>query len=54
VACRIVGRAALSPGDELIGPAIVEEPDSTTLIAPGDVVRVGPTGILEIDLEASA
>jgi N-methylhydantoinase A len=54
VACRIVGRAALSPGDELIGPAIVEEPDSTTLVAPGDVVRVGPTGILEIDLEAAA
>ena len=37
---RVYDRARLSPGDVLTGPAIVEEPDSTTVCPPGYAVRV--------------
>ena len=37
---RVYDRARLRPGDLLIGPSIVEEPDSTTVCPPGYVVRV--------------
>jgi N-methylhydantoinase A len=37
-------RADLPAGHELEGPAIVEEPDSTTLVLPGQVARVDASG----------
>ena len=40
----IVRRAELPAGYELEGPAIVEEPDSTTLVLPGQVARVARVG----------
>ena len=41
-------REQLGIGAELIGPAIVEQLDSTTVIEPGDRVRVDALGNLEI------
>jgi N-methylhydantoinase A/oxoprolinase/acetone carboxylase beta subunit len=34
-ATRVYQRAQLRPGDEMDGPAIIEEPSCTTLIPPG-------------------
>jgi N-methylhydantoinase A len=36
----VYDRAGLRPGDLLTGPAIVEEPDSTTVCPPGYAIRV--------------
>ena len=33
---RILWRPALAAGTEIVGPAVIEEPNSTTLIGPGD------------------
>src|SRR5258705_371209 len=41
-------REQLGVGAELVGPAIVEQLDSTTVIEPGDRVRVDALGNLEI------
>ncbi len=41
-------RSALSPGDRISGPAIVEEPEATTYIAPGEHAEVQEIGTLEI------
>jgi len=40
----------LSPGEELTGPAIVQEYASTTLLFPDDRLRVAGTGELVIHL----
>jgi len=50
VTCPVVRRDALSPGEELEGPLVIEEPDSTTLVHPGDRVRVDDQGVLTIAL----
>jgi N-methylhydantoinase A len=42
----VVGRAHLLPGEALAGPAIVEEEDSTLLIAPGWSAEVAGDGVL--------
>jgi N-methylhydantoinase A len=44
----ILRRDDLPAGYELGGPAIVEEPDSTTLVLPGQVARVDATGCIVI------
>jgi N-methylhydantoinase A len=43
-------RATLAPGHRIAGPAIVEQLDATTVLAPGDVARVDAAGNLLIDL----
>jgi len=43
-------RADLSPGAKLDGPAIIEEPASTTVVLPKDHVEVARTGELVIDI----
>lgn len=43
-------RAALRVGQEIVGPAVIEEPESTTVIGPGDRLRVDPLGCLVVDL----
>ncbi len=43
-------RAALRIGQEIAGPAVIEEPESTTVIGPGDRLRVDPLGCLAVDL----
>jgi N-methylhydantoinase A len=39
---RVYDRATLQNGDHLCGPAILEEPDSTTICPPGYAVEVDP------------
>ena len=51
---RIVNRQAMASGAEITGPAIVEDPDSTTVILPGDVARVSGPGHLIIEIAREA
>ena len=48
VDCPIYRRASLRPGTELEGPAVIEEPDSTTLVFPTDRLLVDESGVLVI------
>jgi N-methylhydantoinase A len=45
---RIVWRPSLSSGDIVTGPAVIEEPNTTILLHPGDVASVTDTGHLII------
>ncbi|CAN5893255.1 hydantoinase/oxoprolinase family protein [soil metagenome] len=40
VQATVVSRASMAPGDTIEGPALVEQPDTTTILAPGDVGEV--------------
>ncbi len=48
---RILWRPCLPPGFCVQGPAIIEEPNSTTVIFPGDVARVTEHGHLVISIQ---
>ncbi len=50
VKARVLWRPALPAGFTLTGPAVIEEPNSTILIHPGDTVTVTKAGHLIIDL----
>ncbi|CEJ15256.1 Acetophenone carboxylase gamma subunit [bacterium YEK0313] len=50
----VYDRYALSPGDRLDGPAIVEERESTTIVPPGDSVTVDAVEDLIIHIGAAA
>ncbi len=50
---RIVWRPSLPAGARIEGPAVIEEPNATTLIHPGDVATVSDAGHLIIDLALS-
>ncbi len=54
VLARIVWRPGLAPGTVVEGPAVIEEPNSTTLVHPGDVARVTEHGHIVIDVAAAA
>jgi N-methylhydantoinase A len=45
---RILWRPSLPSGTKVEGPAVIEEPNSTTLIHPGDMATVTPAGHLVI------
>jgi N-methylhydantoinase A len=47
-------RESLPPGHILEGPAVIQEPDSTTLVWPGDELRVLESGILELTIGGAA
>jgi N-methylhydantoinase A/oxoprolinase/acetone carboxylase beta subunit len=47
----IVDRAALAGGASIAGPAIVEDPDSTALVLPGDVARMSDKGHIIIAIK---
>ena len=49
VAAAVVRRAGLAPGDEIVGPAIIEEAEATTFLHPGDRGLVHDSGALEIE-----
>ncbi|HSW19758.1 MAG TPA: hydantoinase/oxoprolinase family protein [Ramlibacter sp.] len=53
VDARILWRPSLAPGFSFEGPAIVEEPNSTTVIYPGDVGRVTEHGHLVVSIKLS-
>jgi 5-oxoprolinase (ATP-hydrolysing)/N-methylhydantoinase A len=44
----VYDRYALAAGTEIAGPAIIEEREATTIVAPGDRVTVDATGTLRI------
>jgi N-methylhydantoinase A len=46
VRCVILSRAALAEQGSIAGPAVIEEADSTTLVFPGDEIRVEPSGVM--------
>ena len=50
VETRIIQRQALGQGETISGPAIVEDPDSTAVILPGDTGRISASGNLIIDI----
>src|SRR4051794_429876 len=50
VYCPIHRRSSLEAGAELEGPAVIEEPDSTTLVFPGDELVVHPSGVLVLTI----
>jgi N-methylhydantoinase A len=50
VRTRIVWRPALAAGSRIEGPAVIEEPNATTLIHPGDIATVSDAGHLVIDV----
>jgi N-methylhydantoinase A len=47
---RIVWRPSLPAGARVEGPAVIEEPNATTLVHPGDVATVSDAGHLIIDV----
>lgn len=46
---QVVNRLGLTPGDEVVGPAIIEEDQATTYLGPGDRAIVHPSGALEVE-----
>jgi len=50
VETTVYDRARLSPGDEVRGPAVVEEEGSTLVIGPGGMARVAASGNLIVTL----
>jgi N-methylhydantoinase A len=54
VGCPVLSRDLLAPGEQLAGPAVIEDPDSTTLVWPRDVLTMLPSGVMEIAIGAAA
>ncbi len=52
LATRILWRPHLSAGSEIVGPALIEEANSTTLIGPGDRARIDAMGNIIITLRS--
>jgi N-methylhydantoinase A len=52
----VVDRTALAGGARIAGPAIIEDPDCTAVVLPGDVARMSGKGhiVIEINSEASS
>jgi N-methylhydantoinase A len=46
---NVVERRSLAPGDRLTGPCVVEEPATTVLVLPGQVVSVDDLSNLVIE-----
>ncbi|MFD1715441.1 hydantoinase/oxoprolinase family protein [Amnibacterium flavum] len=51
--CAVYERAALLAGDEIEGPAAIEEETTTTLLRPGDRAVVDATGALLLEIGAA-
>ncbi len=49
VETRVIDRRRLPAGLAVAGPALIEEPDSTTVVPPGGTASVGPHGHLVIE-----
>jgi N-methylhydantoinase A len=47
---RVLGRPSMPAGMVITGPAVIEEPNSTILIHPGDIVTVTEAGHLIVDI----
>lgn len=51
ITCAVFDRTRLLAGNVITGPAVIEEPASSTLIGPGDRAVVNGFGHLEIELQ---
>jgi N-methylhydantoinase A len=51
---RIVWRPGLSAGSVVEGPAVIEEPNSTILVYPGDVAVITEHGHVDIALATAS
>jgi N-methylhydantoinase A len=51
---RILWRPALAAGTRIAGPAVIEEPNSTILVPPGDRAEIDPWGNVVITLAERA
>ena len=51
---RIVDRHALAAGITIAGPAIIEDPDCTVVVLPGDVARMSDKGHIIIEIKGGA
>jgi len=49
VEARVVSRSGLGAGDEIIGPAVIEEREATTYLGSGERAVVTATGALEVE-----
>ncbi len=49
MATRVVDRTSIGPGERLVGPAIVEQLDTTVLVPPGYTARVAALDSLVIE-----
>jgi N-methylhydantoinase A len=52
-ACTVYRRDKLAPGGDVVGPAVIEEYASTTVLFEGDVARVADTGELVVTVRGS-
>jgi N-methylhydantoinase A len=50
VETRILTRADLTRVGTVTGPAIIEDPDSTTVVLPNDTARISPAGHLVVEI----
>ncbi len=50
IEARVLWRPALAAGTEIAGPAVIEEPNSTTLIGRGDHAIIDPSGHIIVTL----
>jgi N-methylhydantoinase A len=48
VTAQVISRAGLAAGDEVSGPALIEQSDTTTLLAPGELAVVDDAGNLVV------
>jgi N-methylhydantoinase A len=46
---RVVNRYGLAAGDEVVGPAVIEEAEATTYLGPGERATVHVSGALEVE-----
>jgi N-methylhydantoinase A len=52
VDCPVYDRESLRPGQELAGPLLVSEYASTTVVFPGDKLKIAPTGEMIISVRS--
>jgi N-methylhydantoinase A len=50
----VVDRQTLAVRGKITGPAIIEDPDSTAVILPGDIARISQAGNIIIDIAGAA
>ncbi len=48
--CAVIDRYAMQPGQSILGPALVEERESTTVVLPGDMASLSASGNLVIEI----
>ncbi len=48
--CPVIDRNKLGAGAEFVGPAIVTQLDATTLVAPGDSVKIDDVGAMVVEI----